>query len=248
LRRALRWRAIPGLEWAAIHVLPAFYTGYMGFVWRTSEVSVEGLEAATGALDEAGGIVALLWHEDMALAYYAWARLGFQPHVLVNPSFAGDISAAIARRCNYTVFRGGATSGQRRRRPSSIRQLIDHMQTHHGVVYGIAVDGSKGPRYRLKRGPLGIARECNMPITLVRLTPSRCLRLPTWDRTAIPLPFGRIRIDLDAPHRVPVEAKSRPELMRVAHEIEGHLIDLATASLQALDRPIPTALVRRPDA
>ncbi len=246
LRRRLHWRSLPGLEWFATRVLPGLYTGYMAFVWRTSEVRIEGLAPARRAFQKYGGMVALLWHEDTALSYYAWARLGIRPHILVNTSFAGDISAAIARRCGYTVIRGGASSGHQRSRPGAIREMIEYMASHDAVVYGVAVDGSKGPSYRLKRGALVVARECGAPIALVRIASSPCLRLRTWDRLAIPLPFGRIRVALDAPHFVPAEAKSRPRLLHVARELESRLIDLAVESLHALDRPLPSGLSSRP--
>jgi lysophospholipid acyltransferase (LPLAT)-like uncharacterized protein len=217
----------------------------MGLVWRTSRVRVEGVEPARKVLEESGGFVCLLWHEDTALSYYAWAKLGIRPHVLVNQSFAGDISASIARRCGYTVVRGGASSGRRRRRPAALREMIEHMAGGEDVVYGIAVDGSRGPPYRLKRGALVVARECAVPVALVRVASAPCLRLPTWDRLAIPLPFGRIRVAVDAPHRVPADARSRPRLLRVAAELEARLLGLAAQSLRALERPLPPALQQR---
>jgi lysophospholipid acyltransferase (LPLAT)-like uncharacterized protein len=232
----------------ALTALPALYTGYMAWVWRTSRVCVEGLEPARRLLEERGGFVGLLWHEDSARSNYGWARLGVHPHILVNASFAGDISAALARRCGYTVIRGGASSGTRRKRPAALREMIEHMSRNEGVVYGIAVDGSQGPPYRLKRGALVIARECDMPIALVRAVSSRCLRLPTWDRMAVPLPFGRIRVTVDAPHFVPPSARSKQELLRVAETLEARLLSLAADSLRALERPLPAALSERLDA
>lgn len=245
LKRRLRWRSLPGVEWLALRALPAFYTGYMGIVWRTSRVSVSGLEPARGVFERSGGFVGLLWHEDSVLSYYGWSKLGVHPHVLVNESFAGDISAAIARRCGYTVVRGGASSGRSRKRPAALREMIAYMAGHAGVVYGIAVDGSKGPPYVLKRGALVIARECRMPVALVRIAASRCLRLPTWDRMAVPLPFGRIRVMVDAPHWIPAEARSHDALLHVAAHLESRLLTLAAESLRALDRPLPPALTAR---
>jgi hypothetical protein len=37
------------------------------------------------------------------------------------------------------------------------------------VVYGITVDGSNGPRHKVKPGALVIARECEKPIILVHV-------------------------------------------------------------------------------
>ena len=80
------------------------------------------------------------------------------------------------------------------------------MRKTDGVIYGLTVDGSKGPAYRLKRGGVVIARECGRPIVLVRTWYRRCLRLDTWDRTAIPLPFNRIHYYLEGPYFAPADA------------------------------------------
>ncbi len=77
------------------------------------------------------------------------------------------------------------------------------MQTTPGVIYGLTVDGSKGPAYRMKMGGVLIARECGGPLALVRTWYKRSIRLKTWDRMAVPLPFNVIKYYLRGPYFVP---------------------------------------------
>src|SRR5205085_5776517 len=59
---------------------------------------------------------------------------------------------------SFTVFRGG--SGSKSRRTSVLRELIEHMNSSPQVIYGLTVDGSRGPVHRVKPGCVAIARAC----------------------------------------------------------------------------------------
>src|SRR5262249_10237410 len=116
------------------------------------------------------------------------------------------------------------------------------------VIYGLTVDGSKGPPYRMKTGGIIIARECARPVALVRTWYKRCLRLPTWDRMAFPLPFNRIRYYIRGPIEVPPSASTPEGLERFRLELENGLIDLAVQSYADMGQQRPPKLVKREDA
>jgi lysophospholipid acyltransferase (LPLAT)-like uncharacterized protein len=54
----------------------------------------------------------------------------------------------------------------------------------------------------LKRGVLHIAAASGAPIVPLRFRYSRAVRLPRWDRWALPLPGSTIEIDVAPPVRV----------------------------------------------
>ena len=60
-------------------------------------------------------------------------------------------------------------------------------------------DGPAGPPRALKHGVLHIAAQSGAPIVPLRLSASRCVRLPTWDRKVYALPFATIRIAIGTP-------------------------------------------------
>jgi lysophospholipid acyltransferase (LPLAT)-like uncharacterized protein len=164
----------------------------MRFVWATSRVEVRNAGELMETARKYDGAIAVLWHEEVATVAFAYPKVGIVAHTLASVGDAGELVTRVLERCGYQVFRGGASSRRSRRRTAVLRDMVEHMRSHHAVVYGLTVDGSKGPAYRMKGGAIWIARECGVPLALMRTWYRRCVRLRTWDRTAIPLPFNHI--------------------------------------------------------
>ncbi len=231
----------------AILLLPRLYLLYMDLVWRTSRVDSESLVKLRELYETHRGLVALLWHEEVASVAYAYSRakLGFRPHTLASPSDAGEVITRMLELGDCVVFRGGSTAHASRRREDVLEQMIDHMRSHEAVFYGITVDGSKGPPYRMKSGGIVIARECAKPIVLIRIWHRRCIRLRSWDRTAIPLPFNEIRYYLRGPYVAPEETRRAEGLERFQLLLERDLIELAAKSYADMGQARPPNLVAR---
>jgi lysophospholipid acyltransferase (LPLAT)-like uncharacterized protein len=101
------------------------------------------------------------------------------------------------------------------------------MQREPRALCAIAVDGSHGPRRSLKSGGLALARAAGKPIVLARVASRPCLRLTTWDRLAVPLPFGRIRLALRGPYPLPEDAATRAGLERFRARLEREMLEMA---------------------
>jgi hypothetical protein len=102
------------------------------------------------------------------------------------------------------------------------------------VIYGLTVDGSQGPVYRMKPGAVAIARACRAPIVLVRTHYARGITLKTWDRTQIPLPFNRRLTLASGPYWIAPDADAAAcEALR-AH-LEGELLELTARVAEQLD-------------
>ncbi len=250
LARTLRQHVRPifsrRLSRFAALVVPHLYVAYMRLVWATSRI--EGgpeLLRLNRIAEQHDGAVALLWHEEVMTVAFGYPFLGIRGHTLASLGDSGELIARMLKLCGYVVFRGGSTTGTARRREGALLEMIEHMRTHRGVIYGLTVDGSKGPPYRMKTGGIVIARECGKPIALVRTWYRRCIRLRTWDRMAVPLPFNVIRYSLRGPYEVPASARTHEGLERFRRELEGDLIELAAQSYRALGQPVPENLVAR---
>jgi lysophospholipid acyltransferase (LPLAT)-like uncharacterized protein len=226
-------------------VVPGIYMLYMRLVWATSRVDGRDFLALKGIIKEYNGAVGLLWHEEVMTVAFGYAYLGFRPHTLASLGESGEMITRLLTRCGFVVFRGGTTTHQSRRREGTLQELIDHMRTHDEVIYGLTVDGSKGPPYRLKTGALVIARECGRPVVLARTWFKRVLRLPTWDRMAVPLPFNVIRYYLRGPYMVPDSAHTEAGLEAFRLQLERELIDLAAHSYADMGQARPDNLVAR---
>jgi lysophospholipid acyltransferase (LPLAT)-like uncharacterized protein len=245
LRKALRAAAVEPLVALAHAVVPRLYLAYMRFVYATSRIRSDDYLRLHQIIREHDGAVGLLWHEEVFTVAYGYHHLGFRPHTLASLGRVGELITRLLLRCGFVVFRGGSSSKASRRRADVVQEMVRHMREHREVIYGITVDGSQGPAYRMKRGGVVIARECGRPVILSRTWYRRCLRLPTWDRTAIPLPFNEIAYYLAGPYSVPDDAADEPGLTRFVLRLEDELIEMAARSSAELGQRRPPNLVPR---
>jgi lysophospholipid acyltransferase (LPLAT)-like uncharacterized protein len=248
LRHAMRpWITRPLMRLNLV-LFPTLYLVYMRFVWATSRIVDHGLADLFEISRKHNGAVGLLWHEEVLTVAWGYAYMGFRPHTLASLSNDGAVITRLLERCGFVVFRGGSSDRDSRRRSDVTRELTEHMNTTDGVIYGLTVDGSKGPPYRIKRGGIVVARDCGRPIVLVRTWYQRCWRLDTWDRTAIPLPFNRIHYYMIGPYLAPPDADTEAGLERFRRELEDDLIGLARRSYDDLGQPRPANLLTREEA
>jgi len=224
---------------------PPFYMLYMRLVWSTSRVDLGNFGELQKLCDAHDGAVALLWHEEVFTVAYGYWWAGIRGHTLASRGDVGEVITRLLLRCGYTVFRGGSTTSRSRHRDGVIDDLVAHMRDHHGVLYGLTVDGSKGPAYRMKTGGIVVAGTCGKPIALVRTWYRYSLRLPTWDRTAIPLPFNWIAYSYRGPYFAPESLSDGAAVERFRNELEDDLVDLAAESYALMGLPRPANLVKR---
>lgn len=233
------WRRLRGwLSWHLVGLVaavwPTIYMAYCWLVWKTSRVDDDACDRVQRALDRHGRAIALLWHQEVFTV--AWAYRAVRPHTLASVGNFGRIITRMLERCGFVVFRGGSSLGTARRR-RVLPLMIRHMRRHPGpVAYGITVDGSYGPIYRLKGGMLACARACRAPIYVARCWYKRRIELGTWDRTGIPLPFNDIRMISVGPYWIPPDADAK-ELERIREHLELELLDLCALSYRAVDGP-----------
>lgn len=231
------WRRVRGwLSWHLVGLVaalwPLAYMAYCWLVWKTSRITDEISPALTRSVGLHGRTVALLWHQEVFTV--AWAYRHLRGHTLASAGNFGRIITRMLERCNFVVFRGGSSSGTARRR-RVLPLMIRHMRDWAGqIIYGITVDGSNGPPYRLKGGMLAVARSCRAPIYVVRCWYRRRIELRTWDRTGVPLPFNRMALLAAGPYWIPPDA-SADEMERLRAHLELELLDLCALSYRVVD-------------
>lgn len=236
--RSWRRRLRGWLSWHLVGLVarlwPLLYMAYCRFVWRTSEVTDEtGLMEQL--LDRYDRCVALLWHQEVFTVAYAYSHL--RPHTLASAGNFGRVITHMLERCRFVVFRGGSSRGERRK-VKVLPAMIRHMEEHRRVLYGITVDGSHGPVYRLKEGGPFIARAGRAPVVIVRASFARRIELRTWDRTMIPLPFNRIRLHTVGPYWIPPDSPAAEFKRFVAH-MEQELLELTDRAYRDMGEPPP---------
>ncbi len=213
-KRSLKRRVVKVLKRAfvrvAVRVIPPLYLAYMWLVYKTSKVEYLG-PVPSHMRDVCGGGVYAVWHDEVVFVAYAFGK--FRPHTLASQSDLGELITRFLEKCGFQVFRGGSSSARKRRATRVLEQMIECFKTEEGVVFGITVDGSKGPIYRMKRGACSLSMVSGRPIGAQRTWCKRYLRLKTWDRTMVPLPFNHIVHAFHGPF-YPPPADAGPEAER----------------------------------
>ena len=175
----------------------------------------------------------------------SWAYRTFHGHTLASLGDAGEAITRLLERLGYVVFRGGTAKNRgakNSRRREVLPDMIEHMRAGPDVIYGLTIDGSMGPRYRMKRGGLVIAKECKKPVVLVHTWMRRHFRVPTWDRMAIPVPFNHIRQMCRGPFFVPEGADDPVVFETFRRKMERELSELAEESYRFFGHPVPEGL------
>ncbi|MBB6428403.1 lysophospholipid acyltransferase family protein [Algisphaera agarilytica] len=208
------------------------YHGWMTLVWWTSRVDVTGLDEIERSLDEERGVVAALYHESILIGPYTVRHLN--SITIVNRSESGNLIAGILRRMNFTVIRGGSSRGKSRHK-EVMGDLAARLKQERREPVFIAVDGSHGPARVVKPGIVALAKRVDAPLFIFHGASSLAVRLPSWDRTLIPLPFSRIIVRFHGPiepreagRRIPTEVLHQ----RMQHEID-QLVQQTSEDLKA---------------
>lgn len=127
------------------------------------------------------------WHGDelVLIGCYTHRRLA----VLSSLSKNGTFMANTLRLLGYRVFRGSSSRGGARGLIGLIRAGKSGMQT------ALAVDGPKGPIYKVKPGIVALARKTGNPIIPVYASSDRFWYIPrVWNKSYLPKFFALIDI------------------------------------------------------
>jgi len=213
------------------------YRGYMSLVWHTSRIESYGVGRAVHAVVKHRRVVVAIWHDNVVLAPRAYRELS--PTTLASRSDIGEVITAVLKLHGYHVFRGGSSRGKSRRTPV-FPQLVSHVKELQEVMLALTVDGSSGPARVCKPGIIALSSEAQAPIFATHIACWPAIRLPSWDRTRIPLPFGKIVIVLEGPivcTKHPIDAD---EFRRLREQTQLLLEDTARRADRCLaGEPLP---------
>jgi lysophospholipid acyltransferase (LPLAT)-like uncharacterized protein len=173
------------------NLLPRLAGRYLWLILHSNRWTLDGAEhfAPHGAGSPA---VFSFWHEHLplmpALAMLARGIPGYRPspiHTLVSKHRDGQIIGAAVRQFGIEPVLGSSSRGG----ATGLRQLRSLLLG--GAMIGITPDGPRGPRRQAAQGVARLAALAGVPILPCAARTSRRIMLNTWDRMALPLPFGR---------------------------------------------------------
>ena len=140
-------------------------------------------------------VLYVLWHEYLLSAVYS--NMGTGIGVLVSSSRDGELAGRALKLLGYKPFR--VKKGEKE--VKAMFDLINYGKKGNHIA--VTPDGPVGPRRKAKKGVLYIARRTGLPIFAVSIKAHPCIRLSSWDRFMLPLPFAKIRISIKGPVKNP---------------------------------------------
>ena len=108
--------------------------------------------------------------------------------MLVSTHQDGEYIARVIHGLGFGTSRGSSTRGGIR----ALRELIQ--AGNDRLDLGITPDGPRGPSEQVQPGVIYLAKRLGLPVIPLGVSSRPCLRLKSWDRFMVPLPFARCTV------------------------------------------------------
>lgn len=174
-----------------------------------------------------GRLVGCIWHGRFTLIHKMWKfGPGIPPaKMLISRSREGGLVAHVSRAVGAEVIRGSAAKGgQQKGGLEAMRAMARHLDG--GGVIAMTPDGPRGPRMRVKRGPVQLAKLAGASLMGVTWATSNRLVFDSWDKFVFPLPFGRGALIWTDPIPVPADADAA-QMEAIRLQLEAAMISAA---------------------
>lgn len=172
-------------------------------------------------------VIFAAWHNrilptlhDLSIRF---AARGVTFTLLVDAGPPGELLARMIRGMGGLVVRGPRLS-----------ELAANVAA--GCSAGIAVDGPRGPVYRVHPGVVRLAQRTGAPVVPVTVGVRRAVRLRSWDRFMLPLPGSALRVLYGEPIFIPADA-GEFELELCRRQVQASLFHLTAEADYAVVPP-----------
>jgi hypothetical protein len=185
-------------------------------------------EDRAGILDGTlkGPLVFCLWHNRLAFAVPIYRRFVCPKSprggmaAMVSASRDGGFLAGIFDIMGVEPVRGSSS----RRGAQALLELAKLAQ--RGFDLTITPDGPRGPIYRVQDGVIALAQVTGLPVIPCAYHFRAKIRMKSWDRLQIPLPFTRCEAVLEKPVAIPREM-SDADREALRSQIEKTLLEIS---------------------
>jgi lysophospholipid acyltransferase (LPLAT)-like uncharacterized protein len=181
--------------------LAGLLSAYLKLTLKTLRWTVEGRDRAERVWGSGGGAVVCFWHGRLSLAPASWPKEAQPPRALISLSPDGEFIARAMEALGFPAIRGStgkATAMDKAKGgAAAFREMLRWVRGGGGVA--ITPDGPRGPAETMGEGPARLAAAAGAPVLLAGLACKPAVRLKSWDRAMLPLPFGRGAIVWDGP-------------------------------------------------
>ncbi|HPD18616.1 MAG TPA: lysophospholipid acyltransferase family protein, partial [Candidatus Goldiibacteriota bacterium] len=131
----------------------------------------------------------------------------------------GEIAAIAAGRFGISIVRGSSTRGGAK----ALLELKKYV--NEGYDAALTVDGPKGPAGIVNNGVIYLAKLTGREIIPCCFACDRKIRLKSWDKLMIPLPFSKGIFNFGNPIRIPEHLEEK-EIYTYKKKIQEELVRL----------------------
>lgn len=132
--------------------------------------------------------ILVFWHNELLMMPFLYRKIRDKPKLFIMTSehFDGVLIEKLCKYFGLNSIKGSSSKGG----VKVLIQAIKHIKNDDDIA--ITPDGPKGPAYSIADGVIAISQKTNANVVVVSVKSSRYIRLKTWDRLIIPIPFSKI--------------------------------------------------------
>lgn len=156
----------------------------------------------------------VLWHGRLLPCAWYYRNLGLG--TLISRNRDGNLVTGMIERWGYRVIRGSSSRGAVGAQLAIVRAL------RAGTSVALTPDGPRGPRQKMKLGPIRVASKTGVPLIPVSAGARSARVFGRWDRFVVPRPFTWLPVALGEPVWVH-ETASEDEMTEAALALEREL-------------------------
>jgi lysophospholipid acyltransferase (LPLAT)-like uncharacterized protein len=198
-------------------VIGSILAAYLRFVGRTTRFVVEPADPYA-AIAPLFPVITAMWHGEHLMVPLA-RRPGDRAVSLVSRSADGEIEARLLTALGIRAIRGSGAGGRKTAEKGGVGALRAMMRAlAGGETVVLTADVPKVARH-CGLGIVTLAKLSGRPIIPVAVVGASRIELNNWDRTKIPLPFGRGAMVYGEPIEVASDAtEAEMEIARLRTE------------------------------
>ncbi|HYC97759.1 lysophospholipid acyltransferase family protein [Brevundimonas sp.] len=174
-------------------VLAWILARWMRFCYATIRWEHHNQELAEAVWKQGGGALVVFWHSRTSLAPYSWP-LDRAPPVkgVISRSADGEFVAKAVAQLGIPAVRGSSSNKAKADRDKGGTQALrDGLRQLKVGGLAITPDGPRGPVRSMAEGLPLMAKLSKAPVLFLGLSCNPAIRLKSWDKALIPLPFGK---------------------------------------------------------
>jgi lysophospholipid acyltransferase (LPLAT)-like uncharacterized protein len=208
-----------------IQLLSGFLIAYyLLLVKHTTRWNIENQPSFKRLKEGDKGAIILTWHSRIMLLPGAWTTKELNIKILISTSRDGSI---VSNACRFLKINTIRVTNKVKKQEQKVKKPHNSKPQHEIIkslrskdIVVITPDGPRGPRQRIKKGALRIARITGVPIYPIIFSVNKRKVFKTWDNFILPFPFNTGKVIWTDPIYIPKESTDS-ELKDIQIKIEN---------------------------